>query len=116
MRVATDGAVRQPEDMVEPWSHQPELLPSLALHLLVFLVGVSGHLSLLYYLHTRHIRSSHMLTSCDCLVELLVQAAQYQYRDVPGQPVGGGAAAAAALPPAGAHQGRGPHHCSSSRG
>ena len=70
-RVTTGGAVTQPEDMVEPWSHQPELLPSLALHLLVFLVGVSGHLSLLYYLHTRHIRSPHMFTSCDCLVELL---------------------------------------------
>ena len=38
------------------YRHQPELLPSLILHVLIFLIGVTGHVCLLYYLHNRHIR------------------------------------------------------------
>ena len=51
------NVIRSRNHSIKPnFSHQPELLPSLILHCLIFLVGVVGHLSLLYYLHTRHIR------------------------------------------------------------
>mgnify|MGYP001451409479 CR=1 FL=1 len=43
-------------------SHQPELLPSLVLHILIFMTGVTGHVCLLYYLHTRHIKRHNINT------------------------------------------------------
>jgi len=54
--------IDNPEDMKHLWRHQPELLPSLILHLLIFLIGVTGHISLLYYLHTRHIKRHNINT------------------------------------------------------
>ena len=44
------------------FSHQPELVPSLVLHLIVFLVGVVGHTSLLFYLHTTQTRRHNINT------------------------------------------------------
>ena len=39
-------------------SQQPHhnVIPSLVLHILIFITGVIGHVSLLYYLHNRHIK------------------------------------------------------------
>ena len=60
------NVIRRRNHSIKPhFSHQPELLPSLILHVLIFLVGVTGHLSLLYYLHTRHIRFFGNFTGCN---------------------------------------------------
>ena len=42
--------------------HQPELVPSLILHLMVFMVGVTGHTILLLYLHTTHTKRHNINT------------------------------------------------------
>ena len=38
------------------------MLPSLILHVLIFRTGVTGHVCLLYYLHTRHIKRHNINT------------------------------------------------------
>ena len=89
--------VDNPSQMINPWSHQPELVPSLILHIIVFMVGVIGHTILLLYLQTthkeRHINTGMFLASLSVadLLMLVVYIPLEVTKDLITQEVRGGA-------------------------